>query len=182
MVRDRIAVLTDLFLGAVWADDEFSEDEQVAVRALLGELLEVDPSALPDPVEARLRDFEPLSFDLASAAAEFANDPPMAKRRLLALVGRMVDADGVVEVQEEQYLRELAGHLGLEHEDYSNLSLAYSIEELRETFTRLRTPPPPMVDPDSRSSRPPPPPPPMVVETPRVPPNALPPRDGENDG
>ena len=168
-------VITDLFLGAVWADDEFTADEELAVRSLLGELLEVDSAALPDEVSARIQDFEPLSFELATAAAEFADDPPMAKRRLLALVGRMVDADGVVEVQEEQYLRELAVHLGLEHEDYANLSLAYSIEELRETFEQLRTPPPPMVDPDTRSSRPPPPP--MVVEPPRVPSSALPPRD-----
>ena len=174
MPRDRILVLTDLFLGAVWADDEFSEDEARAVRSLLGELLDVE-GPLPADVEARLVDFEPLNFDLEAAASEFADDPPMAKRRLLALVGRMVDADGIVEVKEEQYLRDLAAALGLEYAEYADVSTAYSIEELRATFTQLRSPPPPMVDPDTRSSRPPPPP--MVVETPKVPPSALPPRD-----
>lgn len=174
-------VITDLFLGAVWADDEFSEDEHLAVRGLIGELLDLpDGEALPESVTARIQDFEPLTFDLATVAAEFAEDPPMAKRRLLALVGRMVDADGVVEAQEEKYLQDLAAALGLEVADWSDLSLAYSIEELRETFTQLRRPPPPMVDPSTRESRPPPPP--MVVDPPAPPPvvlpeQALPPRD-----
>ena len=37
-VRDRIFVITDLFMGACWADDEFSEDEQKTVRRLLADL------------------------------------------------------------------------------------------------------------------------------------------------
>ena len=63
-VRDRILVLTDLFLGAVWADDEFTEGEQRAVRALLAELLLVKPDELPEAVEERIQSFDPLKFDL----------------------------------------------------------------------------------------------------------------------
>lgn len=177
-VRDRILILTDLFLGAVWADDEFTEDEQRAVRTLLADLLLVTPSELPEAVEARVREFDPLKFDLEAAATDFADDPPMAKRRLLELVGKMVDADGVVDMQEDEYLRRLAGYLGMEYADYSDLVLEHEIEELRASFEQLRTPPPPMVDPTTRSSRPPPPP--LVdVEPPRVPPGALPRRDDD---
>jgi uncharacterized tellurite resistance protein B-like protein len=157
-VRDRILVLTDLFLGAVWADEEFSEDEQKAVRKLLADLLLVKPDALPDPVEQRIRNFDPLSFDMDSAARDFAADPPMAKRRLLELVGKMVDADGVVDIKEDEYLRRLAGHLGMEYSEYSDLVLDYEIEELRKSFEALRVPPPPMVEDGGKSSRPPPPP------------------------
>lgn len=157
-VRDRILVLTDLFMGALWADDEFSEDEQKAVRRLLGELLVVKPDELPQQVEDRIRDFDPLKFDLDAAARDFADDPPMAKRRLLELVGRMVDADGVVDMQEDEYLRRLAGHLGMEYSEYSDLVLDYEIEELRSAFEALRVPPPPMVNDEGKSERPPPPP------------------------
>ena len=157
-VRDRILVITDLFLGALWADDEFTEDEQRAVRALLADLLVVEHGALPANVEERIREFDPLAFDLEASASDFDQDPPMAKRRLLELVGRMVDADGVVDMKEDEYLRRLAKALGMEYSEYSDLVLDYEVSELRETFERLRVPPPPMVAPDGQSSRPPPPP------------------------
>ncbi len=156
-VRDRILVLTDLFLGAVWADDEFSEDEQRAVRTLLADLLLVKVDELPEPVEERIRTFDPLKFDLQLAAADFASDPPMAKRRLLELVGKMVDADGVLDMQEDEYLRRLADALGMEYGDYSDLVLDYDVDELRGAFEALRVPPPPMVGAGAKSSVPPPP-------------------------
>src|SRR5690606_4210610 len=127
-VADRIFVLTDLVMGAGWADDEFAEDEQRAVRRVIADLVAVEPDALPAPVEKRIRDFDPLKSDLEAAARDFADDPPMAKRRLLELVGRMVDADGVVDMQEDEYLRRLAGHLGMEYSEYSDLVLDYEIE------------------------------------------------------
>src|SRR5688500_16684811 len=157
-VRDRVLVLCDLFLGALWADEEFSEDEQRAVRRLLGELLLVPPDQLPPPVEERIRNFDPLKFDLESAAKDFEADPPMAKRRLLELVGKMVDADGVIDMEEDEYLRRLAAALGMEYSEYSDLVLDFEMEELRQTFEALRNPPPPMVNEEGRSSRPPPPP------------------------
>lgn len=167
-------MLTDLFLGALWADEEFSEDEQRAVRRLLGDLLLVPPDQLPPPVEERIRNFDPLKFDLEAAAKDFDADPPMAKRRLLELVGKMVDADGVIDMEEDQYLRRLAAALGMEYQEYSDLILTFEIEELRQTFEALRNPPPPMVNDEGRSSRPPPPP----IVDPIEPPNlaALSPR------
>ena len=99
LARDRILILTDLFLGALWADDDFSADEQRAVRQLLADLLDVTPSTLPDKVENRISNFEPLTFDLPVAVAEFADDPPQAKKRLVELVAHMVHADGVVDLR-----------------------------------------------------------------------------------
>ena len=160
-VRDRILVLTDLFMGALWADDEFSEDEQKAVRTLLADLLLVTRDTLPPDVEDRIVRFDPLTFDLEAAAGDFAADPPMAKRRLLELVGRMVDADGVVDMKEDEYLRRLAALLGMEYSEYSDLVLDYEIAELRDSFEQLRSPPPPRVGAKEKSK---PPPPPMVDE------------------
>ncbi|MEC7519179.1 MAG: TerB family tellurite resistance protein [Myxococcota bacterium] len=157
-VRDRILVITELFLGALWADEEFTEDEQRAVRKLLADLMLCTPDTLPANVEERIQSFDPLAFDIDAAAKDFEADPPMAKRRLLELVGKMVDADGVMDMKEDEYLRRLAKALDMEYSEYSDLVLDYEIEELRESFEALRTPPPPMVASDGRSSRPPPPP------------------------
>lgn len=159
-VRDRILILTDLFMGALWADDEFSEDEQKAVRELLADLLLVTPQTLPAQVEDRIVNFDPLAFDLDAAAGDFAADPPMAKRRLLELVGRMVDADGVVDMKEDEYLRRLAALLGMNYDEYSDLVLDYEIDELRDSFEQLRSPPPPLVGAGAKA-----PPPPMVDES-----------------
>ncbi|MBZ0119854.1 MAG: TerB family tellurite resistance protein [Sandaracinaceae bacterium] len=180
MPRDRILTLTDLLLGALYADHEFTADEQRAVRQLLADLLSVTPDTLPANVEERIRTFDPLRFDLVASAHEFRDDPPNSKRRLLELVGRMVNADGVVELREDEYLRELAAHLGLEYSDYHDLVLDHDIEELRGHFDKLRAPPPPMVHKTGQSSRPPPPP--MVdIAPPSVPSSALVPGGRDDD-
>lgn len=168
-------MLTDLFLGAVWADDEFSEGEQRAVRTLLAELLAVKTDELPEAVEERIRGFDPLKFDLDAAAQAFASDPPMAKRRLLELVGKMVHADGVVDMQEDEYLRRFADALGMAPAEYQDLVLDYDVEELRGAFEALRAAPPPMVgNAGTRTSRPPPP---IVGSEPAPPPPMVPRKD-----
>jgi uncharacterized tellurite resistance protein B-like protein len=176
MIRDRILTITDLMLGAVFADDEFTADEQRAVRQLLAELMGQPDKPLPPNVEDRIRGFDPVRFDPAAAAHEFKDDPLNGKRRLLELVGRLVNADGVLDLREDEYLRKLAGLLGLEYGDYKDLVLDYEVEELREHFDKLRAPPPPMVGGPGRSSRPPPPP---RVDI--VPPNLAPPRVPRDD-
>lgn len=156
--RDRILVLTDLFLGALWADDEFTDDERDAVKRLLADLLLVTPENLPATVLVRIESFDPLNFDLESAARDFAADPPMAKRRLLELVGRLADADGILHLNEDDYLRRLGQLLGMNPSEYDDLVLDYEVEELRQSFEALRVPPPPMVGSPDGGQRPPPPP------------------------
>jgi len=167
MIGDRTLTLTDLMLGAVYADDDFTVDEQRAVRKLLGDLMGVAADALPANVEDRIRQFDPLRFDPAAAANEFKDDPVAGKRRLLELVGRLVTADGVVDMREDEYLRRLAAMLGLEYGDYRDLALDCDVSELREHFEKLRAAPPPRVG-DRRSSRPPPPPL-VAIQPPRKP-------------
>jgi len=83
-------------LDRIFVPEEFTEDEQRAVRKLLADLMLCTPDDLPTNVEDRIAGFDPLTFDLEGATKDFEADPPMAKRRLLELVGKMVDADGVI--------------------------------------------------------------------------------------
>ncbi|MEM9193008.1 MAG: TerB family tellurite resistance protein [Myxococcota bacterium] len=140
-VRDRIDVLIPLFLGAVHADERLEPSEAKALENLLADLL-LQPE-LPASVRAQIDAFDPGSFDLREAAAAFAEDPPMRKRRLLELVGRMCHADGVLDFEEDAYMRTLAEALEMKPEEYQDLVLDYDIEELRESFVEIRRPPPP---------------------------------------
>jgi uncharacterized tellurite resistance protein B-like protein len=135
-VRDRCAVLVDLFLGAAHADGRFVDDEKQAVRSMLRELILQDP--LPAELETQIVRFRPELFSLARSAADFANDPPMHKRRLLELVAKLCLADGEFDLAEDDYLHALARELHMEPADYRDIVLDYEIEELRRTFELLR--------------------------------------------
>ena len=152
-VRDRIDVITDLFLGALYADKQFTVEENSAVRRLLCDLLLCD--RLPAPIEARIVDFDPRRFDLRAAARDFASDPPMKKRRLLELVGQLCLADGVLDFDEDAYLVDLAAALGMERSEYADLALDYEVAELRNSLADIRMTPHP-----KPPSEPPPLPPP----------------------
>ncbi len=150
-VRDRIDVITELFLGALHCDGEFSEDEREAAIRLLSDLLCVAPADLPKGVLAQIESFSLESFDLQESAANFLSDPPMAKRRMLELLGKMVDADGQHDWREDLYLRALADEFGMAPEDYEDLVVEIEISDLpkdeamqrlRESFLDLVAPPP----------------------------------------
>src|SRR5262245_38657066 len=61
-VRHRIGLLTDLFLGAAFADGSFVDRERDYIRSLLKDLLVID--ALPAGLEQRIAEFDPARFDL----------------------------------------------------------------------------------------------------------------------
>ena len=135
-VRDRIGTLTDLFLGALYADRRCVDTEKRAVRRLLQDLI-VRPE-LPPEVEERIESFDYARFDLQAAASDFARDPPMNRRRLLELVAQLCLADGEYDFEEDEYLRRLARALGMAPAEYEDLVLDYEIDEMRHSFEQLR--------------------------------------------
>ena len=139
-VRERIMVITDLLLGAVYADDNLEGSEEEAVRKLLQELLDSDE--LPAEVDRRIKSFPAGSFDLAATAADFLDDPPIQKRKLMELVAAVHEADEEIDLAEDAYLTDLGSALGLSPDDYSDLSLDYEIEDLRANLEALSAPPP----------------------------------------
>jgi len=160
-VRDRILVITDLLIATVYCDGTMIGEEDRAARELLADLLLTTPDDLPAEVDERIRGFRLIDFDLEAAAKDFLEDPPMNKRRLLELVVKMVDADGVHDWREDLFIRELAGLLGMAEEEYEDLVLEIETEDLppeerkrklRQSFTDLRAlaVPPPVPD-DAKS-------------------------------
>jgi uncharacterized tellurite resistance protein B-like protein len=143
-VRDRILVVTELMLGAVYADGTFTGEENEDLRKLLAMLLLCTPETLPTEVDRKIREFSPTTFDLPAAAKDFLSDPPMKKRRLLELMARLVEKDGF-DLREDEYIRALGAALGMAPAEYADLVLEYDIERLRESLEMIRvapTPPP----------------------------------------
>ena len=136
-VKDRILVITDLMLGALYADATMTGEEDRAVREMLGKLLVCKPDGLPPEVDQRIREFSLLTFDIERAAKDFLSDPPMKKRRLLELLAMLTDRDGT-DFQEDEYLRDLASCLQMSPEEYKGIVLEYEFEDLRESFEDLR--------------------------------------------
>ncbi len=136
-IRDRILVITDLMLGALYADATMTGEEEQSVRELLAKLLLCAPDTLPDEVDAHLRNFSLLNFDIELSAKDFLRDPPMKKRRLLELLAALTDKDGT-DLREDEYLRDLAQCLGMSPDEYADIVLSYEIESLRESFDLVR--------------------------------------------
>lgn len=136
-VRDRILVITDLMLGALYADATMTGEEDRAVRELLAKLLLCTPGTLPPEVDERIKSFSLMTFDIERAAKDFLRDPPMKKRRLLELLAALTDKDGT-DLREDEYLRDLAQCLGMEEREYADIVLSYEIESLRQSFDLIR--------------------------------------------
>jgi uncharacterized tellurite resistance protein B-like protein len=135
-VRDRIGTITQLFLGALYADRRCQESEKKAVRRLLSDLI-VRPE-LPPEVEALIEGFDPDKFDLEAVARDFTSDPPMNRRRLLELIAQLCMADGELDLDEDEYLHKLARALQMPPSEYEDLVLDYETHELRKSFEMLR--------------------------------------------
>lgn len=140
-MADRIDVITDLLMGAAYADGSLEGREEATVRRLLGELL--DGAALPPETDARIKGFTPKGFDLEETAAHFRDDPPERKRKLLELVVAVRDADEVFDSDEDDYMTALARALGMKREEYADLAL--EIEELRNSLDEVRRSMPPVL-------------------------------------
>ena len=140
-LADRIDVITDLLMGAAYADGTLEGREEATVRRLLGELL--DGATLPPETDARIKGFRREGFDLQAAAAHFLGDSAARKRKLLELVVAVRDADDVFDSAEDDYMTALARALGLPPAAYADLAL--QIEELRSSLHDVRRSIPPVL-------------------------------------
>ncbi len=125
----RIGAIADLLMGAAHADQELSTRESKKVRELLCAL--VRKPELGAELDRRIDDFSPSEFDLTHAAAIFADDATDVKRHLLALVGSLCHADGVLAFDEDTYVYEVAAALSMKDSDCADLVAATSTAALQ---------------------------------------------------
>ncbi len=126
---ERILPMTDILLGAVYADSERTDAEIEAVKKLLESVFDGD---LPADVAARLDDFDAAKFELDAALEPFIADPPELHRKLLELVAAVRDADEIHDLEEDTYITRVAGMLGVPKLAYTDLVLDLEVEDLTD--------------------------------------------------
>lgn len=115
----RHVLVAQVLMGAAYADAEVEGREHETVTALLE--LATGRKLLPLEIGRVIRDFDPVTFDVEATVAALDLDREEDKRHLLELVAAVHDADEVLDLAEDAYLRRLAELLGLPAEAYADL-------------------------------------------------------------
>jgi Undecaprenyl-phosphate glucose phosphotransferase len=108
---DSIRPVANLMLAAAHADGQFCEREQATVRGLLCQLVGSD--VLPPDLERDLTEYNPQRFDLKQAVDDFRQQSHTSEARMLQLVRKVCDADGTIDLREDNYMVALALALSL---------------------------------------------------------------------
>lgn len=120
-LHDHVDTITDLLLGAAYADKRLEGREVEAIRALLRKLIAQDE--LPAALDRRITGFNPARFDEGAAASSMLALDPTDKRKVLDLVATINEADDVLDLDEDAYLRKVARGLGVGDEEYVGLEI-----------------------------------------------------------
>ena len=106
-MKQHVETITNLLLGAAYADKRLEGAEVTRIRSLLATLLEGE---VPEQLQAQIQGFQPAAFRVQEAAARLVDLDAADKRRLLELVASVNDADEELAVAEDDYLRKLEAY------------------------------------------------------------------------
>lgn len=111
-MKEHIDTITDLLLGAAYADKRLEGEELRAITKMVCKLLGAEE--LPEAQGARLTAFNPAKFDVAEASASLSSLCDDDKKRVLDLIASLNESDDVIDLDEDAYLRKVADGLGVD--------------------------------------------------------------------
>lgn len=117
-MKDHILTITDLLLGAAYADKRLEGKETKQIRSLLAKLLGAE--RFPAAVEARFKDFSPAAFDVDAAGKHVAG-LGSDRRKILEMIAAVSESDQEIDLAEDRYLRRAAIAMGLADKDFRDL-------------------------------------------------------------
>lgn len=120
-MKQHIETITQLLLGAAYADKRLAGAEVARIRTILQQVLDAD--ALPDELTAQISRFNPAAFRAQEAAATLNGLDAADKRKLLELVASINDADDELDLAEDAYLRKVAAGLGVPESEFADLAI-----------------------------------------------------------
>lgn len=127
-MKSYILTITDLLLGAAYADKRLEGQETETIRRLLEKL--AGSGKLPDEVEARFREFSPAAFDVEAAGkrvAHLGDD----RRKILEMIAAVSESDAEIDLAEDRYLRRAAEGMGLPDKQFRDLVVDFQeVDEL----------------------------------------------------
>jgi uncharacterized tellurite resistance protein B-like protein len=131
-LKDHIDTITDLMLGAAYADKRLEGEESDAIANILCHLLGVDE--LPDAQRSRMRAFNPAKHDPVAAAKSLGPLDEAERRKVLDLVASVNESDDEIDLDEDVYLRKVAKGLGVSDEELGDLALEILEEDDLDRF------------------------------------------------
>lgn len=137
---DHIDTFADLLLGAAYADKRLEGREVATIRALLERVAGESP--LPAGLEARIKAFNPAKHDARGAAATLWFLSDADKRTVVDLVAKVTEADDVIDLAEDDYLRKVALGLGMSDAEIAEITIQIlDDDELDGLLVRSSRPP-----------------------------------------
>lgn len=113
----ELAALAQLMLGAAWSDGEKVAVEIIAIAEQLKDFVET--RSLPAYVSQVMDEFEPATFDPATACSELRIESYEDRMAVMKLLARVVSADRIIHPGEQAYLKKVAGAVGLDPESFT---------------------------------------------------------------
>lgn len=120
-MKAHIDTITDLLLGAAYADKHLEGDEMQSISSMLCKLLGTE--TLPAAQTERISAFNPAKFDIKAAAGRLRFESAENKRKVLELVATVTESDEEIDMAEDAYLRKVAAGLGLSDADIKDLTI-----------------------------------------------------------
>ena len=120
-IKNHINTLTDLLLGAAYADKRLEGHEIEAIGNLIAKVL--GEEKVPAAQEARFKEFNPAKFDLEEAGGSLSSLSQDDKIKVLDLIASVNEADDVIDMDEDAYLRKVALAMGLSDGDIEGMTI-----------------------------------------------------------
>jgi putative colanic acid biosynthesis UDP-glucose lipid carrier transferase len=122
-------------MGAAHADDAVPKEEEDSIRELLCDLLHADE--LPERLENHMEAFDFNGIDLNTIGDEIENSDLVGRRTLLEMTRVVCDADGQIDLREDNYMLALATALSLEPEEYNDVVFDSPFRGWKALFKRI---------------------------------------------
>ncbi len=124
---DQLAALAELLMGAAYADGDYDGHE----AEMIGDTLRaLTPShELPEQVTGRLARFDEATFDPTLACQTLGLNDATQRQAVLALVSKVIEADGVHDLAETAYLERVGHALGASEEELAEHILEIILED-----------------------------------------------------
>ena len=126
-MKEHIDTITDLLLGAAYADKRLEGDELRAITKMVCKLLGTDE--LPEDKSARLKAFNPAKFDINTAAASLSSLDDGDKKTVLDLIASLNESDDELDLDEDAYLRKVASALGVDASVIADMTIEILSDE-----------------------------------------------------
>ena len=120
-MKEHVETITNLLLGAAYADKRLEGDEVAAIERLLCK--QMGTEELPAAQADQMRAFSPAAFDVNAAASSLNALEEDDKRKVLEMICAVSDADDELDWAEDEYLRKVAAGMGIPEDSIEGLAL-----------------------------------------------------------